>query len=100
VSNKTINEFEKLLPKHKASLTITHNDHKDYYDSIDDWAKKNDKAELFGCNYEWVSEEEKQRAIELDSLWTMQAYPHTPIGFYSYCASSLEALINYVNEEH
>jgi len=93
MSNKTINEFKKLLPKHAVSLQIIHNDHKDIFLSVSEWDSDNHL-------YEWVSSAERCMAIELDEVWAIQVYPDTKNGFYSYCASSLEALINYVNEEH
>lgn len=74
------------FPGHKASMTITHNDHKSYYQSAEDWIKEESM-------YDWDSEEEKARAIELDSIWTVQWYPRTPNTFYSVAASTLEAAL-------
>lgn len=75
-----------ILPAHAASLTLQHNEHKNYYETVsqrycqDDWL-------------EWVSDQERLRAIETDEIWTAQWYPATPSGFYTLGASTLEALL-------
>jgi hypothetical protein len=79
------------LPKHAAALYITHNDHKSVYESIDDHYDYLD-------NCEWVSPEEKLKAIELNSVWELHWYPDTPIGSYKVAASSLEAIQKHMKE--
>lgn len=85
------------LPKHKCSLTITHNEHKDYYQTAKDEIEKWDDPEM---NYliEWSSPESKQKAIETDEIWCMTWYPNTPIGFYSIATSNLEELLEFSNK--
>lgn len=46
--------------------------------------------------FDWISEEERQKAIETNSMWTIQWYPDHPNTFYAYAASSLWALIEYL----
>jgi hypothetical protein len=71
-------------------LYITHNDHKNVYYTIEDHYSIDDR--------EWVSPEEKQKAIELDSVWELHWYPDTPIGSYKVAASSLEAIQQHMKE--
>lgn len=78
------------LPKHAAALYITHNDHKAVYYTIEDHYSIDDR--------EWVSPEEKQKAIEQDSVWELHWYPDTPIGSYKVVASSLEAIQKHMME--
>lgn len=78
------------LPKHKAALFISHNEHKNYYQTAAECADR-DPAE-------WKSEEQKKRAIQTDEIWTMQWYPETPIGFHVIAAPTLEELIEFANE--
>jgi hypothetical protein len=75
-------------PRHAASLYLEHNDHKNYYQTIEEVCE----------NYEhdWISEEERKKAIETDSVWTLQWYPDTPIGSHCYAASTFEALMGHV----
>jgi len=72
------------LPKHEAGLTIEHQPHKANYETVEEWART--------CE-DFVSEEERQKAISTDQLWTLQWYPATPIGFHCVAASSLEAIL-------
>ncbi len=77
-----------LLPKHAASLTISHNDHLGYYSTV----AREIEDDGHGMDA-WVSEEEKQRSIDTNEVWLMQWYPDTPVGFYTLAASSLGALL-------
>ncbi len=40
----------------------------------------------------FVSEEERQKCIDTNSIWTAHWYPETPIGFCKLHASTFEAL--------
>lgn len=75
------------FPAHKAAMYITHNEHKSYYQKVADHLRGE-----FHEDMQWLSEDDKQSAIQNDELWTVQVYPHTPIGFYVCAASSWENL--------
>jgi hypothetical protein len=78
------------LPKHKASLTLTHNDHKDYYESV----KQNIEREHPSYDKEdFISEEDMQKCIDTNELWKLQWYPDTPIGSYTVLGSTLEIVL-------
>ena len=74
------------LPPHKCGLYLTHNEHRDWYESIEDFIAN---RELAG---DFPSEEEHLKAVAEDSLWVLHWYPETPIGFHRVAASSLEAI--------
>ena len=77
------------FPEHKAAMIIYHNDYKNNYDSIE---------EAVECEFnDWVSEEEKQKALETGEIWQVQWYPDTPIGFCVVSASTLEAALESAN---
>lgn len=80
------------LPPHTCGLTLQHNKHKDYYQSIIDYIDENGR-------FNWPSEAEKQKAIDVDELWTIQWYPETPIGFNAAAAATLESLLEFVNSD-
>lgn len=82
------------FPEHKAGLTLTHNDHRGVYQSVEDWDADQQRGSDGGAWYEWVSDEERQRAIESDSVWTLQWYPDTPVGFFALAASDLNVLLD------
>ena len=70
------------LPEHKCGLYLEHNSHKDVYETIEESCDPGD----------FVSEKEWLKAVEDNSVWRLQWYPDTPIGFYIVCASTLEAV--------
>ena len=81
-------EFAAALPPHKASLHLEHNPHLGYSQSVEQWDEDQEKRA------DWVSPEERAKAIATNEIWTLQWYPETPIGFHALVASSLEALID------
>lgn len=72
-----------LLRSKSGSIHLTFNEHEGYYDSP---GERTDEDT-------WVSAEEKHKAITTNSVWTLQWYPDTPVGFYVLTASSLEAVL-------
>lgn len=83
------------FPKHDASLHLYHNDHKSYYQTVIQSIEREDHGYTDDC---WVSEEQKQKAIETDECWTIQWYPNTPVGFCLASAADLDVLLDSVNE--
>lgn len=65
----------KLVSLCKASVSVTVNDHKDYYMSVEDYLK--DRAESNEVERSII-----QKMIELDTVVCIQFYPRTPIGFH------------------
>ena len=76
------------LPEHKCVLYLTHNEHRDYYQTVEE------------CYYheDFVSEDEWLKAIKEDSVWVLQWYPNTPIGFTRIAASTLLAIQQWLKE--
>ena len=79
------------FPKYKVSIFMQHNAHKNYYQSASDWIDE------YSDWCDWESDEAKQQAIETDSIWTLQWYPDTPIGFFAVAAPTLEDLLRFAN---
>lgn len=87
----TATEILKLLPAHDCAFFLTHNEHKSYYQDVATYlASRPDYLDF-------VSDEEKKKAIESNELWFMQWYPRTPIGFNTLAASTLHALLEGVH---
>lgn len=86
-------EPELKFPEHKASLHLIHNQHKDYYMTVEDCVS----AEEHGY-VDWVNEEQKQKAIETNDCWYIQVYPETPIGFYLMAAADLNVLLDSIKD--
>lgn len=70
------------LPEHKSGLYLTHNEHRDVYESIEEFYEADD----------FISPHEMARAVASDSVWKIQWFPYTPVGSYTIAAASLEAL--------
>lgn len=79
-------DFVARLPAHKAGLHIEHQPHLANYETVAEWCESSRYAQ-------WVSDEEKTKAIDSGEVWVLQWYPHTPIGFNAIAASTLEALL-------
>lgn len=97
-----IEQFEQtlrgLLHGQYSSLSLTFNDGSaPNYQSVAD----HDDEEMASGNpfYDWVSEDERQKARAENSQWMLQWYPNTPIGFNCIAASSISALLRYLSEE-
>lgn len=79
------------FPEHKCGLHLTHNQHKDYYETVEKycenpWMEKNPG---------WVSEEQRLKSLETQEVWELQWYPDTPIGFYKVCGADLDVVLEH-----
>lgn len=84
--------FKSLLEGEFSSLYLDYNSHSvDYIDARQFYSNLH-----YAENITWISDEEKEKALETNSVWTLQVYPLTPIGSYTIAASSLDSLIEYL----
>lgn len=77
-----------------CSISITHNDNHTYYRSAEETM-----ADDPGDYYSEVSEQDRAKMIEQDSIWTIHEYPNTPVGFNVWHAASLDAAIDSAMEK-
>jgi hypothetical protein len=81
------------FPEHKCGLYLTHNEHRDVYEPLEDSLRESIAI--------WESDEAKQRAIDSDECWELQWYPETGLSFYCVAAPTLEeclALAKHIEE--
>ncbi len=78
------------FPDHKAALYLTHNDHLNCYATVAKFIEEEDHGYR-----DWVSEEQKQKAIETNDCWFLQWYPDTPVGFCILAAADLDVLLEH-----
>lgn len=87
-----------LISGQSGSLSIAFNeDHAGNYCEAKDWdgyAPGNTDSRI-----DWVSEEERAKAVANNTVWTLQCYPNTPVSFYCIGASSLSAILAAAEEE-
>lgn len=79
------------FPKHDAGLQLEHNIHKSRYMTAAQWMENE------GHDYDWNSNEAKQRAIDTDEVWTLIWFPDTPVGSCMVAAPTLRELLELVN---
>lgn len=75
------------------SLSIDFNEHATYYQTAEEWLQQLEELNPV----QWVSENERQRALATDSIWVCRWHPITPVGSCEVLASSFETLMAYVN---
>ena len=80
------------LPKH-ISLSIQHNDHATNYLTAEQEIAE--RPNWFGDD-DWVSQEQKAKAIATNEIWTAQWYPRTPVGFRVVHAAELDVLLKHL----
>jgi hypothetical protein len=88
--------WEFLASWNPNQLNIERSPHNSSYETVETWLK-----DTVDCDNPWCEplDGEREKIIATKSLWTLQVYPSTPIGFYAVCASSLEALIDWAMEQ-
>lgn len=91
--------FALALPKHKAALSLEHNPHKSYHQSVEQYeAQMLDSLNVTNRLELWATEHQRDMAIASNNLWVLQWYPETPVGSCMLWAYSLEQLLISVNE--
>lgn len=80
-----------MFPRHEASLTLTHNPHRDYYETVEQYSENPWMEES------WI-DGEKDKAIATKEIWTLQWYPDTPVGSYHIAGSTLDVVLKRAKE--
>lgn len=75
------------FPRHKSMLTLTHNEHKNDYQTVKQWLQN------LMLRENWVSPEQKAQALATDSVWELRWYADTPIGFHHLLSCDLAPLL-------
>jgi hypothetical protein len=81
----------------QGNWSIEWNPHRTSYATVKDEIERlTSEGETFFDDEDFINEDDKQRCIDTDTLYVLQWYPETPIGFTTYAASSLEVLEEFV----
>lgn len=75
------------FPKHNCGLHLSHNQHKDYYQTLENYLEEQGFSKE-----DWVDGEEEV-AMRTGEIWVLQWYPNTPVSFIRKCASNLDVLL-------
>jgi len=84
------------LPPHKCDLTITHNEHRSFYQTVEQRLKE---IAGFGMDVNWETSEMRARAIEADEMWEMRWYPDTPMSYIAVSAPTLPDLLRFALQQ-
>ena len=83
-----VQKLKNLLHGDFSSLTIAFNDeHACNYVTAQKYA---DEFGEYAVDRGWPSVDEREKALRENSVWSIQWYPKTPIGFYRVYASTFE----------
>ncbi len=78
------------LPPHKCGLYLSHNEHRDMYQSLAEFLAD---MESLRSELDWATETSKERCIATNELWQLQWYPDTPIGSYCIFGATLDEVL-------
>ena len=81
------------LPQHIA-MDIAHNQHKIYYETVEEYLGRHDWAP------DELSDDDRAAMIAADSVWEIQWYPNTPVGFNIVYAATLERALELANKDN
>ena len=90
--------MEELLKKCKCGVYLSVNEHRDVYETVEqaineinDWHKR---ANGHHTDYQpEINDELKQQMIKENSIYKLQFYPDTPVGFYTVYGTNLKEVI-------
>lgn len=94
-----IEEFFKYLAEHTEDLgswSIEFNDHKSVYETASQVLARFDEHSDVGPFFGFESPEMKQKCIDTNTIYSLQWYNLTPVGFVTYAAPSLQDLAAWV----
>jgi hypothetical protein len=84
-----------VFPAHKCELALLHNPHKNLYQTVAQAIENNEHG--YKQN-DWVSIEQRNKAIETNDCWMLQWYPDAPVGFCLLTACDLDVLLRKASE--
>ncbi len=96
-----MDKLKELIAICKASVSVTVNQHKDFYQSVESYI--DDEIHHNENLINEIGVDVYQEMIKRDVIIEVQAYPDTPIGFYKVyhynLDKAIELVINYCNEK-
>lgn len=86
-------ELNSIFPPHKCGLHVTHNEHKDYYETLTEYLGERDFLDIAY----WKDAEARKRALDTNECWQIKWYPDVPIGFYHVFAPTFAEVVELAN---
>lgn len=91
----SLDDFNKIITRCKAGITLEIDSHKANYISISDHI---DNINSIYEDDDVIDEDLKSRIIEADKIFELHCYADTPIGSYKVYGSTLEEVISKAKE--
>jgi hypothetical protein len=76
-------------------MTITHNEHKEIYESVNSFVRSQDGLVIES----FINKDDMLRCINTDDMWCIQWYTDTPVFFCTVYGSSLELILEYIENK-
>lgn len=86
-----MDRFKWLATFKPNQLHLTRNDYASNYCTAKQW------IEDYSATQDWFKDESPEQIkamIDTDTIWTLQIYPDTPVGFYKWNRATLEEVID------
>lgn len=80
--------MEEIIKRCKCGVFLSVNEYRDYYDTITDAVKEHKERNLGD-----ISSDLEARIIAADTLYELQFYPDTPVGFHVVYGTSLDEVV-------
>jgi len=78
--------FKELISLCKGSVLISVNDHKDNYESVDEYIDEEDRED--------IEKEVFDEMVKRDVIVRVYAHPHNPIGFFVITHYDIDKAVN------
>ena len=71
--------MKRILERCKCGVFFTANEHRDYYQKAEEWLieQMQDQSDI-----DEIDKDVWKKMIDLDTIYALQFYPETPVGFY------------------
>ena len=79
--------------KNFFQVNITYNEHKAYYQNIEEFALENNEGFANVTSNDLNASGYRQRCIDTNTIWIAHVYPRTPVGFFRLCAPTFDELV-------
>lgn len=90
-------EFSSASIRYLTGMKVGRVGEKETVYSLDNVATMVAEDENYSDLSDWISQEDRDKAVANNGIWTLQWYPNTPVGFCTIHGSSLQVLVDSFN---
>lgn len=86
-----VDSIATLFPKHNCELSLVHNEHRNKHQTVEQWIE--DFETVSAAEVPWSNDDSRARCIAQDSVWVLQWYTDTTVGFWMTVGATLEEVL-------